>query len=243
MDGTVKDYLNINFEEGPSIFVLVDPDDVNSEEAVEVANRSEELGVDALMVGGSLGAQGQIVDRTCSDLKQDSDLPVILFPGSSGGVSKEADAVFFMSLLNSRNPHFIIGSQAKGAPMVKKYGIETLPMGYLVVEPGKAVGWVGDAKPFPKDKPGIISAYSLAAQYLGMEYIYLEAGSGSQSPVTPEIVGAVRKSVDIPIIVGGGIKTGKQAKKLVRAGANAIVTGTAVEEDMDNIKKFSKALK
>ncbi len=243
MSISVNKYLQENFEDGPSIFVLVDPDDVTPENAVKVSKKSEELGVDSLMLGGSLGAQGALVEKISTSLKEGSDLPVILFPGSSGGVSKKADAIFFMSLLNSRNPHYIIGSQAQGAPIIKKYGIETLPMGYLVVEPGKAVGWVGDVNPFPRDKPEIISAYALAAQYLGMEYIYLEAGSGAENPVPSKIVKAVRKAVEIPIIVGGGIKTGEQAKKLVKSGANAIVTGTAVEEDLNNIKRLKEAIK
>ena len=243
MNNSVNEYLQKNLKEGPSLFVLVDPDEISSENAVKVSRKSKELGVDSLMVGGSLGAEGALVGKISSALKKGSDLPVILFPGSSGGVSDKADAIFFMSLLNSRDPHYIIGSQAQGAPIIKEYGIETLSLGYLVVEPGKAVGWVGDAKPFPKDKPEIISAYALAAQYFGMNYVYLEAGSGAESPVPTNIIKAVRKAVEIPIIVGGGIKTGKQAKKIVNSGANAIVTGTAIEEDLNNIKRLSKAIK
>ena len=155
---------------------------------------------------------------------------MILFPGSHGGISKYADAIFFMSLLNSRNPFFITGSQALGAFTVKRYGIEPIPMAYLVIEPGETVGWVGDAKPIPRHKPKIAAAYALAGQYLGMRFVYLEAGSGAREPVPPEMISLVRKVIDVPLIVGGGIRTGEQARKAVEAGADIIVTGTAVEK-------------
>ncbi|WP_456368594.1 phosphoglycerol geranylgeranyltransferase [Thermococcus sp.] len=228
--GRVESYIHRRLEQEKLHFVLLDPDDVSPETAGKLAKMSEEIGVDAIMVGGSTGAEGEVLDNVVKAIKENSKLPVILFPGSHGGISRHADAIFFMSLLNSRNPFFITGAQALGAFLVKRYGIEPIPMAYLVIEPGETVGWVGDAKPIPRHKPRIAAAYALAGQYLGMRLVYLEAGSGASKPVPPEMIGLVKHVIDVPLIVGGGIRTGEQARAAVKAGADIIVTGTAIEK-------------
>ncbi|ASI98979.1 geranylgeranylglyceryl/heptaprenylglyceryl phosphate synthase [Thermococcus celer] len=228
--GKVESYIHEKLEREKLHFVLIDPDDVTPEVAGEMARMSEEVGVDAIMIGGSTGAEGEVLDGVVKAIKESSSLPTILFPGSHGGISKYADAIFFMSLLNSRNPFFITGSQALGAFTVKRYGIEPIPMAYLVVEPGETVGWVGDAKPIPRHKPKIAAAYALAGQYLGMRLVYLEAGSGAREPVPPEMISLVRRVIDVPLIVGGGIRTGEEARRAVEAGADIVVTGTAIEK-------------
>ncbi len=228
--GKVESYIHEKLKREKLHFVLLDPDDVDPETAGGIAEISEEIGVDAIMIGGSTGAEGEVLDSVVRAIKESSSLPTILFPGSHGGISRYADAIFFMSLLNSINPFFITGAQALGAFRVKRYGIEPIPMAYLIVEPGETVGWVGDAKPIPRHKPKIAAAYALAGQYLGMRFVYLEAGSGADRPVPPEMVAVVRKVVDVPLIVGGGIRTGEQAGAAVRAGADVVVTGTAVEK-------------
>jgi len=228
--GKIERYIHKKLEKEKLHFVLLDPDDVVPEVAGQIAEMSEEVGVDAIMVGGSTGAEGDVLDGVVKIIKESSKLPVILFPGSHGGISRYADAIFFMSLLNSRNPFFITGSQALGAFTVKRYGVEPIPMAYLIVEPGETVGWVGDAKPIPRYKPKIAAAYALAGQYLGMRLVYLEAGSGAEKPVPPEMIALVKRVIDVPLIVGGGIRTGEQAKKAVEAGADIVVTGTAIEK-------------
>ena len=228
--GRVESYIHKKLEREKLHFVLLDPDDVDPETAGKIAEMSEEIGVDAIMIGGSTGAEGEVLDRVVRAIKESSSLPTILFPGSHGGISKYADAIFFMSLLNSTNPFFITGSQALGAFTVKRYGIEPIPMAYLIVEPGETVGWVGDAKPIPRHKPKIAAAYALAGQYLGMRLVYLEAGSGAREPVPPEMISVVRSVLDVPLIVGGGIRTEEQARIAVKAGADIIVTGTAIEK-------------
>lgn len=228
--GNVESYILDKLKNEKLHFVLLDPDDVSPELAAEISEMAEEIGVDAIMVGGSTGAEGDVLDGVVRAIKESSGLPVILFPGSHGGISKYADAIFFMSLLNSTNPFFITGAQALGAFQVKRYGIEPIPMAYLIIEPGETVGWVGDAKPIPRHKPKIAAAYALAGQYLGMRFVYLEAGSGAREPVPPEMIGLVKKVIDVPLIVGGGIRTAEQARKAVGAGADIIVTGTAIEK-------------
>lgn len=225
--------------------MLIDPDDTSPEVAGKLARVCEELGVDAIMVGGSTGAEGEVLDNVVRSIKDNSSLPVILFPGSHGGISRYADAIFFMSLLNSRNPFFITGAQALGAFTVKKFGIEPIPMAYIVVEPGETVGWVGDARPIPRHKPKLAAAYALAGQYLGMRLVYLEAGSGAPEPVPEEMVRVVKSVIDVPLIVGGGIKSGEQAKKLIKSGADIIVTGTAIEKakSLEEARKRLEAIR
>ena len=145
-----------------------------------------------------------------------------------------------MSLLNSMNPYWIIGAQALGAPLVKKMGIEILPMGYIVVEPGGTVGWVGDAKLIPRNKPDIVAAYSMAAECLGMRLLYLEAGSGADKHVPESMIAAVKKMTDLIVIVGGGIRDGETAAKVAKAGADIVVTGTVVEDCSDVKNKIEE---
>ncbi len=242
--GKVERYIYEKLEKEKLHFVLLDPDDISPEIAAEIAKISEEVGVDAIMIGGSTGAEGEILDNVVRAIKESSGLSVILFPGSHGGVSKYADAIFFMSLLNSRNPFFITGAQALGAFSVKKYGLEPIPMAYLIVEPGETVGWVGDAKPIPRHKPKIAAAYALAGQYLGMRLVYLEAGSGAPSHVPNEMIKTVKSVLDVPLIVGGGIRSYKDAKEVVTAGADIIVTGTAIEKagSLEEAKKRLRSI-
>ncbi|WP_048148483.1 geranylgeranylglyceryl/heptaprenylglyceryl phosphate synthase [Palaeococcus ferrophilus] len=228
--GKVESYIHEKLEKEKLHFVLLDPDDVSPEMAGKISEEAERIGVDAIMIGGSTGAEGEVLDEVVKAIKESSSLPTILFPGSHGAVSKYADAIFFMSLLNSTNPFFITGSQALGAFTVKRYGVEPIPMAYLIIEPGETVGWVGDAKPIPRHKPKIAAAYALAGQYLGMRLVYLEAGSGAPQPVPPEMIAIVKRVIDVPLIVGGGIRTGEQARKAVEAGADIVVTGTAIDK-------------
>ena len=239
--GRVERYIHEKLKNEKLHFVLLDPDDVTPEEAARIAKMSEEIGVDAVMIGGSTGAEGDVLDAVVKAIKESSNLPIILFPGSHGGISRYADAIFFMSLLNSRNPFFITGAQALGAFTVKRYNLEPIPMAYLIIEPGETVGWVGDAKPIPRHKPKIAAAYALAGQYLGMRLVYLEAGSGAEKPVPPEMISLVKGVIDVPLIVGGGIRTAEQAKKAVEAGADIVVTGTAIEK-AGSLEKARKKL-
>lgn len=239
--GKVESYIHEKLEKEKLHFVLLDPDDVTPEMAAEISKEAEDIGVDAIMIGGSTGAEGEVLDSVVKAIKNASGLPTILFPGSHGGISKHADAIFFMSLLNSTNPFFITGSQALGAFTVKRYGIEPIPMAYLVIEPGETVGWVGDAKPIPRHKPKIAAAYALAGQYLGMRLVYLEAGSGAPQPVPPEMIALVKRVIDVPLIVGGGIRTAEQARIAVKAGADIVVTGTAIDKAR-NIEEARKKL-
>ena len=232
----IEDRLNqIIKKDGAVHLTLLDPDTQEPEVAGNIAREAESGGTDAIMVGGSTGATGVIVEETVKAIKAACSLPVILFPANPGGITECADAIFFMSLLNSRDVNYITTSQMIGAPLVYKHRIEPISMAYIVIEPGGAAGWVGDARLIPRNRPKLAVAYALAAKYLGMHYIYLEAGSGADKPVPVEMVAAVKKAVgeETKVIVGGGIRDGKTARERVEAGADMIVTGTIVEQVED----------
>lgn len=236
----VETYLREKLQNKKLHLTLIDPEEQTPQKAVEIAKSAVKGGTDGIMLGGSTTDSVEL-DLTAKALQENIDVPIILFPGNTSGVSKYADAIFFMSLLNSTNPYWIVGAQALGAPMIKKMGIETLSMGYLVVEPGGTVGWVGDAKMVPRAKPDIAVAYALAAEFWGMKLFYLEAGSGADQSVPEEMIAKVKNYTDIILVVGGGIRDEKTARKIVEAGADIIVTGTVVENSTrveDKIKEL-----
>lgn len=228
----VKNYIDDTLKNHKIHLTLLDPEEQSPEEAVRIAKEAIAGGSDGIMLGGSTTETSEL-DATAEALQESIDVPIILFPGNISGVSKYADAIFFMSLLNSTNPYWIMGAPALGAPAVKKMGIEALPMGYLVVEPGGTVGWVGDAKLIPRNKPDIAVAYAMAAEFLGMKLLYLEAGSGANEHIPEKMIAAVKKMTNLTVIVGGGIRDGETAARVANAGADIIVTGTVVEDSSD----------
>jgi phosphoglycerol geranylgeranyltransferase len=216
-------------DEGVAHLTLFDPEKLTPVQARRLALDVKKAGTSAAMVGGSTAGSVYQLDAIVKAIKS-SKLPVILFPNDVAGLSQCADAVFFMSLLNSTNPYYLSGAQALGAPLVKRYRLEPIPLAYLIIgEQSGAAGFVGNANPIPYHKPELAAIYALAAEYLGMRFVYLEAGSGAKHIVSPEMVSTVKKACRIHIIVGGGIRTPSQAKSLVDAGAHLIVTGTIAE--------------
>jgi phosphoglycerol geranylgeranyltransferase len=227
---TVKEYLMAKMRERTVHMTLIDPAKQDPARAFEMASIAESAGTDAFMVGGSTNVTQENLDSTVLSIKRGSNLPVIYFPSGAHAISRHTDAIYFMSMLNSRNVKNVIGEQVMGAPIVRKLGLEPISMGYLIIEPGMKVGEVGQADPVPRSRPDIAVAYGLAAQYLGMEFLYLEAGSGAPEPVPDAMIREVKKHVSIPLIIGGGIRTPEDVTMIKNAGANAIVTGTIVED-------------
>ena len=224
---------------------LLDPDKQSAKEAASLAGEAGRAGTDAIMVGGSTGVTQDKVDGTVLAIKEAVHVPVILFPASAANLSPHADALYFMSLLNSRDPRLIVGEQRVAAPVVKAWGLETIPMAYLVVEPGMRAGEVGDADLISRKIPTVAVQYALAAQMLGMKLVYLEAGSGAPEPVPAKVIRAVREAIDIPLVVGGGIRTPDDAKAVAKAGADVVVTGTIVEvaREGDALRRIIEAVK
>lgn len=230
--GPVESLLLNNVERSGCIHLaLIDPEKT-ARNLAETCRALEQLGTTAVMVGGSTIASSEELDQVIRSIKDSCSLPTILFPNGLSGISRFADAIFFMSLLNSSQTHYITGAQAEGAPVVKRFKLEPIPLGYILVgDSTTAVSSVGDAELIPYSKPETAASYALAAQYLGMRFVYLEAGSGAGKPVDSLMVRRVSSELEIPLIVGGGIRTPKQAQELARAGASAIVTGTVLERE------------
>ncbi|MBI4415850.1 MAG: geranylgeranylglyceryl/heptaprenylglyceryl phosphate synthase [Euryarchaeota archaeon] len=239
----VLDYLRARLAEGKVHMSLLDPDKMTPAEAGEVAFRATLAGSDAIMVGGSTGVTPEKTDATVKAIKDRTRVPVILFPAGAHALSRYADAVYFMSVLNSRNVRMIVGEQKKAARAVKAWGLEAIPMGYLIVEPGMRVAEVGEAQPIPRDDPEEAVRYALTAQFLGMQFVYLEAGSGAPESVPVEMVAAVKREIAIPLIVGGGIRTPEAARRIARAGADVVVTGTVIEQDQGRLQAIVDAVK
>lgn len=246
MIGRVERYLLDKIQEDGAIHItLIDPEKVSPESASHIAEEAEASETAAIMVGGSTSVSTSDLDKTVRAVKKGVEIPVILFPNNVTGISQYADAIWFMSLLNSVDPYFIIGAQVLGAPLVKKYGLEAIPLGYIVVGAGAAVGVIGRAAPIPYGRPELAVAHALAAQYLGMRFVYLEGGSGAKNPVPKEMIRLVKSTVEVPLVVGGGIKTGEQMKSVVDAGADVVVTGNVTEESMvkDKVKELVRSIK
>ena len=245
MKETILNYLlSIKEEKGAGYIVLIDPDKNSEKKLEEKISKINNSGVDAIFVGGSL-----ILDNNCerrvSIIKSLSELPVIFFPGGISQLNKYYDAMLFMSILSGRNPHYLIGEQVIAAPIVKDLGIEVIPTGYLIVDGGNnsSVQFMSGSNPIPIEKPDILVAHALAAQYLGKKLVYLESGSGAKNSIPNELVKAVNSYIDVPIIVGGGIRSPESAYEKVQAGASFIVTGTVIENDsMAMIKEFADAI-
>jgi len=239
----VENYLKLQLKKKKVlIFILIDSEVSENSKAIALAKKVEKIGASAILVGGSSASDQIEMAKIVRNLKKSVKIPLILFPGNITGVVPGADAILFSSLLNSENPYFISQAQALAAPSVLKFGLEPLPTAYLVIGEGTSAWFVGSARGIPFDKPNIAAAYSLAAQFLGMRFVYLEAGSGAKSSVKPEMVRTVRRAFDGFLIVGGGIKDAKTAKNIVKAGADALVIGTFLEKG-GNIKKLEQIAK
>ncbi|MFW9949663.1 MAG: geranylgeranylglyceryl/heptaprenylglyceryl phosphate synthase [Candidatus Thorarchaeota archaeon] len=230
---TYHSIINKINRDGALHFSLIDPDPTkqNPSKAGKIALYAEQAGTDGILIGGSTVLDQQFVDETIQAIKDNVSIPIIIFPGGVANLSKKADAILFMSILNSEDPYFIIGQQAIASYTVKLSNLEIISTGYLIIEPGGTAGWISKAKLLPRNKPKLTAAYALAAEYFGFKFIYLEAGSGSES-MPPEIIRLCSNLLSIPIIVGGGVSSKEDARNFVEAGADVIVMGTFLENQI-----------
>ncbi len=220
-------------ERGKLHFTLIDPDMQSPARSGELAALAKEFGSDAIMIGGST-AGGSVTDNATKAIKAATDLPTILFPSKATCLSPKADNIFWMMLMNSTDPKFLVGEQMKAAPLLKASGVNPIPMGYIVIstsEESTTVEKVGKVNRIEEDEDDKALAYALCAQYYGMDCVYLEAGSGADKPVSERMISVVKDGLDIPLIVGGGVRDPASAEKVKKAGADVLVTGTILEHD------------
>jgi len=231
MVGSVEERFRNLLARGPLHFTLIDPEKSPGSQAAAIARKAAAAGTHAILLGGSTGISPARMGEAAQRIRSAVDLPTVIFPEGPGSLTPEAHAVLFMSMLNSRNLSLVIGTHARASLAVRRMGLEAIPMGYLVIAPGMRVGEVGEADLIGREEVQRAQGYALAAEMLGMRFVYLEAGSGAPSPVPPAIVGGVRSVLSVPLVVGGGIRTSEDAAELLKAGAQILVTGTITEEE------------
>jgi len=236
-------YQQIKNRQQKQLAVLIDPDNQRRETLLPLIELAQNARVDFFLVGGSLLLENSF-EQTIETIKANSKIPVVIFPGNNYQISKKADAVLFLSLISGRNPEYLIGQQVIAAPLIKEVNLETIATGYLLIDGGRisTTSYITQTVPIPNDKPDIAVATALAGEMLGMQLIYLEAGSGAEQPVSAEMVGAVKKSISVPLVVGGGIRTGEQAEEICKAGADIIVVGNVLEKKPEALMEISLAV-
>ncbi|MBP6385193.1 MAG: geranylgeranylglyceryl/heptaprenylglyceryl phosphate synthase [Pseudarcicella sp.] len=223
-----------------SIAILIDPDNVDLDNLSSLIHKAIQNDVDYFFVGGSL-ITGNQMKKVIQKIKQETQIPVIIFPGNSLHIENSADGILLLSLISGRNPEFLIGQHVISAPILKQSGLEILSTGYILVDSGRqtTVSYISNTTPIPHDKPAVAACTALAGEQLGLKLIYLDGGSGAINPVSAEMILAVKKTVDCPVIVGGGINTVQKAKNALEAGADIIVIGNGIEKDPSLLEKIA----
>ena len=229
---------------GKKLFaILIDPDKQSKEELKQIVEKAKSAKADLFFVGGSLLTNDSL-DSCLETLKSESDIPVILFPGNAMQVNDKADAILFLSLISGRNAEMLIGKQVITAPILKQSSLEVLPTGYLLIDSGKptTVSYMSNTTPIPHEKNEVAACTAMAGEMLGLKCIFMDGGSGALNPISEKMIATVRKSVDTPLIIGGGINSGKKAAANCEAGADIIVVGNAIEKDENLIEEIANAI-
>ena len=237
------DQLLANRKEGRKAFaVLIDPDKAGSARSLgEQIRLAVQNRVDFFFVGGSLITDGDL-SKTIASIKESCEVPIVLFPGSNLQIDISADAILFLSLISGRNPELLIGQHVVAAPVLKRSRLEVISTGYILVDSGNrtTVAYMSNTQPIPADKPSVAASTAIAGEMLGLKMIYLDGGSGALNPVPYKMINLVRKSVDVPLIVGGGINSREKAHRALEAGADLLVIGNGAEKNPNLIVEVSE---
>lgn len=238
--------LEIKQNFGAGFLILIDPDKTTEEQLPRVIEKAQMAGVDAFLVGGSLLLTPDFDSYIKTFKRYAGEIPVIIFPGGVHQISKHADAILFLSLLSGRNADHLVGTQVQASPIIYRLNLEPISTAYLLIESGEVTSaeFMSGTRPLPRHKPEIAVAHALTAQYFGFKFVYLEGGSGAKYSVPIHLIKAIASVLEIPLIVGGGIRTPEEAAEKVQAGASFIVTGNILEtqNDLNFIKAFSSAI-
>jgi len=223
--------------------VLIDPDKTNKKKLGNIIQRVQSGKVDYFFIGGSLLTDNNF-EECINQIKNESNIPVIIFPGNVLQISSKADAILFLSLISGRNPEMLIGRHVISAPILKRTTLDIIPTAYMIIDSGKPTTamYMSNSLPIPADKPDIAMCTAMAGEMLGLKIIYLDAGSGADKTIPEIMILKVRQNISVPLIVGGGIKTAVQAKTCFDAGADLIVVGNAIEENNHLIEQISEII-
>lgn len=237
----LKGLINHHKQGKKSIAVLVDPDKVDDQSRLlQLIHLASENCVDYFFVGGSLVTTSNM-SSVIRIVKENVTIPVILFPGNSMQIEPTADALLFLSLISGRNPELLIGQHVVAAPIIRNAKLEVIPTGYVLINSGKttSVAYISNTTPIPDDKYSLAACTAMAGEMLGLQAIYLDAGSGAEKEISAKMVASVRKAVNIPLIVGGGINTSRKAITALESGADMIVIGNALEKNPNLLIEIS----
>jgi phosphoglycerol geranylgeranyltransferase len=227
---------------GKKFVLLIDPDNYSVHSLIATIYTAEELKINLIFVGGSLVSDR--IDSTIEIIKQHTSIPVILFPGSLLQLSNKVDAILLLSLISGRNPEYLIGNHVLAAPFLKKWGIEVIPTGYILIGQGNSssVEYISNTRPIPSDKYDLVVATAIAGEMMGNKLIYLESGSGASKSIDPELIKEVKRHISVPLIVGGGLRDPGQVKSIAEAGADILVVGNAIENNLEILGSLVKAI-
>lgn len=227
---------------GKKFALLIDPDKYKVHTLIATLYAADELRIDLILVGGSLVSDR--IDSTIEIIRKNTNIPVVLFPGSLMQLSNKADALLLLSLISGRNPEYLIGNHVLAAPYLKKSNLEIIPTGYILVgdRNTSSVEYISNTQPIPSDKFDMVSATAMAGEFMGNRLIYLESGSGAESPVSPALIEEVKRNISVPLIVGGGLRTPRQVSAVSKAGADMIVVGNAIENNLELLDTLVSAL-
>lgn len=240
----IYDSLRLKKENGDkSLAILIDPDMMRIKHLENIISRSIDAKVDYFFIGGSL-IVNDMLDNVLSEIKKACDIPMVLFPGNSFQLSYKADAMLFLSLISGRNAELLIGKHVITAPYLKMSPLEIISTGYILIDGGvnSTVQYMSNTSPIPHKKDDIAMCTAMAGEMLGMKLMYLDAGSGAINPISTSMIENVSGAVNVPVIVGGGIRTAEKAYENVKAGADLIVVGNAIEKDPSLIKEMASAI-
>jgi phosphoglycerol geranylgeranyltransferase len=226
-----------------SFALLIDPDKQDEKQLISIIEKAKNAKTDYFFVGGSLLTHDSL-DACLSTLKAHANIPVILFPGNAMQVNEKADAILFLSLISGRNAEMLIGKQVITAPILKQSSLEVLPTGYMLIDSGKptTVSYMSNTTPIPADKDAVAACTAMAGEMLGLQLIFMDGGSGAKQPISEQMITAVSKSVDAPLIIGGGVSNGEKAIANCKAGADIVVVGNAIEKDENLIAEIANAV-
>lgn len=241
----VREYLINKLSQGAVHITHIDPSRQLPEAAGRLAQTAQEVGSDLVLLGSSSATGQRALMDTVDAVKEKATIPVIFLPTGTESISFNLDALLFLSMLNSRSTEYITATHARIAPVLKRLAVETIPVGYVLVEPGMKIGELGEADLVARDNFWQAIGYALAAEFMGMDYVYLEAGTGAAQPVPAGMIRAVKREISIPLIVGGGIRTAIDARRVRQAGADIVVTGTVIENAgyRERLRSILSALK
>ena len=240
----IYNFITLNKQKGKKLFaVLIDPDKQSTNELVQVVEKAVAAKVDLIFVGGSLLTNGNFA--TCiSTIKSNCSIPVVIFPGNSMQVNKDADGILFLSLISGRNPDMLIGNQVISAPLLKHSNLEILPTGYILIDSGKptTVSYMSNTTPIPHEKNDVAACTAMAGELLGLKLIFMDGGSGATKPISESMIKMVRQSVDAPLIIGGGICNAEKAIANCKAGADLIVVGNSIEKQPQILEEIAQSI-